>query len=276
MQMWLGRHASTGNHVEQSHEYDVNDTQTACTNSLGNCHVTDNSSLGTYGRISLNFSPTAPATNRNDVCFSDHSTVVGVFHERKGMLTGTFRLNTGTGYFGSITDGGHGVHIPAAIPATATRYQSNGMSCPPDPPSGCVAGLAIFPTPAPSDDKFANAEKDSLSAQGNMQFTWQPATGNDKVELRHTIFGYVPKKSLKITSNTPAKLEHVRANFNQLGPFVSGVASFNASAPPQFGSTCHEVDRAGNLVGPLTVHFDGFGTVHYSSGAAFAYWSQSS
>jgi len=38
MQMWLRRHASTGNHVEQSHEYDVNETQTACTNSLGNCH----------------------------------------------------------------------------------------------------------------------------------------------------------------------------------------------------------------------------------------------
>ena len=277
LQMWLRRFASTGNHAEQSHEYDVANTDTVCVNNLSNCHISDNASLGTLGRISLNFSPSAPAKSHQDLCYTDPTVSQGLITERKGVLTGTFRLNTGTGYFGSIKNGGHHVHIPAAIAATARKYVSSGNNCPPGPPSPCAAGVGLLAGLSPGSDTFALAAQRSAEPKGTMQFTWQPATGSANVTIQHTIFAAVPKPAAKITSNNPSELEHLRANFNKLAPFVTnGDATFNATEDPTYQDKCHEFQRKGMLKTAMTIHFDGFGTVHWSGGEAFAAWSQSS
>lgn len=271
LELDLVRIAATGNKPKEQHSYQVSGPQMTCTPSLGHCTITDASTMGSFGQVTMAFRQSAAATHVDDLC--PDSSVQGHITYRKGTLTGTLRLRTGSAYFGTIRNGGGGVHTAAAIPARIESYSGDGHMCPFSP--SCEAGVRMDHLDFTSDE-FAFATRSSSDPRAHLQIGYQDAAGTDTVTVQHQIIGSVPKPLFRITSNNPKELQQVKADFGGLAPFVSGIATFTGTDDPEFSEPCNEVTRPGIISGPITVFFDGWGTYHPADGAAIVIWDSGS
>jgi hypothetical protein len=246
------RHSTIKNHPEQGTAFQFSGPTMSCTSALGACTLSDAGTMGTFGHMNLAFSAAHPATVAPVTC---NGVVTGHTTSRKGVLTGTLRLITGTTYFGTIRNGGSGTHTSASIPATATKSASNGKAC--GTGSSCVSSLDMF---ALGTDTFAIAERSQSSSLALLELTDQETTTNPDLTLQHHVLAHVPKAAFHVTSNSPDVLQEARIDYRTLEPFATGTATFAATNPPSTsGTSCVDTSREGTLTGPLTMQIDGYG-----------------
>jgi hypothetical protein len=265
----LSRTATTGNHAEQLHDWNISPSHTTCSAGLHSCRMYDAGGMGAFGTFDLNFTPTARATTKNEIC---GGVVVATSIKRPGLLTGTFRIKTGTNYFGTIRNSGTHVRIPSSLPATAKQTTPNGADCGPITLPPCRTVVELF---ASTLDFFIFGVRAADEPSAVLEIGVQDFTNSKVVQIQHVVQGDVPKATLTVTSNDPKPLQRAKVKFGALAPFATGSARFDATEDPSPPDTCSFIHRDGTLHGSVAMTFDGFGTRTFTSADAVMFRSHS-
>lgn len=176
-------------------------------------------------------------------------------------------MRTHTSYFRTIHKGTTGVHVPTAIPVTASRLTPTGHQCPPDPdPVACATGLEMLVF---GDISFAFAERASTEPRAQFTFAWTPDTGDPNVHLQHRVDGPGPKSAFKVTSNDPQALEGATVDYSIMAPFVTGHGTFTGTGLPETqAADCPTIRRDGTFAIALKARIDGVGEVFWPGDTA--------
>jgi hypothetical protein len=253
----IRRRATTGWRPRQSHEYRVIRVHFVCDGSLIRCTVDTGTSMGPYGRIALTFHETTGATVTEKRCWRDGS-LVSRTTSRPGRLGGELRVETGTTYFQTITNGSTTVHIPPTIGAVARRTVSFNNPCGALEP--CDRALVLLA--GDTDNGYLDALRPL--PRGNGLFDWLSTTdlGLSSFTLQHLISATrTPGSILRVTSDHPAPMQAATLDIRSLEPFVGGTATFTGRGQIQeYESRCITRYRRGTFAGGrLVAHLDGWG-----------------
>jgi hypothetical protein len=277
----LSRTAATGKHPTQTHSYSFfssggpflscNGTTIACTLDTGTSMVNPAPGGRDYGGITQNFKPTSKTTVTNRCPKPHQGTITGSTTRAPGNLTGPWTLNTYNSFFGALngrlTNVGAG-KIPDKIPATVTKFVSNGKTCPlppPPPPGPCTQSLSLFA----NNNDFSNGEILSFSAfrllpTGTTSefFSWhEPTAPSAPASITHQVSAFGGPGSA-LTANGTLTSGHASGAW--AGPFLSGATTFTKTrATTSTSRACvnhhHVVTKTspGKVAGTLAAHFDG-------------------
>jgi hypothetical protein len=265
LQVQLTRKATTGSHPIQLHQWYFQHATFTCSAHVASCNLDTISSTGAEaaGRIHLTFSATGSETTKQDVCKFDHSSL-GSHTSRPGSVTGTFRLQTHTTFFGTIRNSatlGTG-HIPSSIVAKATKWNTSG-SCP--GPCQTYTDLQALG----GDSTHVGSNWYPSAAKGDAY--WELYTHSDDLTIGHRILGKTTQHFLTVTDNSPA-LDAMSLDLSPFAPFLKGSGTFTGGAPPTTsGSTCVITERNGTFNGSWTAKLDGWGTLTTSGSTLSGY-----
>jgi hypothetical protein len=261
LELKLSRRATTGTHDLQTHDFYIQHVSLSCSANLASCYLDTGGHMGSFGRIHLHFSATYPAQTTALQCAQDYFN--GDRTTRRGTVSGTFRLVTGTAFFGTIRNGASGVHLPATFGAQAAKVHYSNTPCPPRnscPPEIVLQGV----TP---DGTSVIGTRNMRSGKGSIYYQHPDAAVMPDVSVRHSIeAGTAHGSFINLVSNAP-KLQKLSMDLAGFGPWLSGKAVFTGGAPATVsGTTCLDTQRYGiSFTATVVAHFDGYGTVPWTT-----------
>ncbi|MDP9405735.1 MAG: hypothetical protein M3O86_03915 [Actinomycetota bacterium] len=166
--------------------------------------------LGRFGRIDVVFEKTGPIERSCD----------GLNREREGRLSGTFRFDTGTEKFGTIT----------MLPRPARLFADEAVNCfdggLPPTPSCPTPTRSVFGGRSRGPDMNLSAFEFDGSGSAFVDVSWFDSLGLAGGTLFHSISASVPSDRVSISDSLgSATIRGAR------GTFFSGTARFDATDP---------------------------------------------
>ncbi|MFN8622695.1 MAG: hypothetical protein U0869_18325 [Chloroflexota bacterium] len=247
-------------------DWAVQQGSVTCTATFTTCTIDDGGAFGTYGRTKLTFSPRRPVRGHDLTC-AGSDVVYAKSVSRRGVLTGTLRLATGTKVSGVIRNGTRGHHVPAAIPATVSRTTYTGVSCPAGP-STCLETVGFSTT-----DLHASTFRPMPTGPMRFSIYREPVSAVPAVTRTEWVWIDDPKGA-HLAMTTKATLAAGTVDLSAGAPFLSGDVSFLANGAKVAGTQlgCADEERPGTIGLVLTMRIPGRAKVTYDQivpGTAF-------
>lgn len=225
----------------------LNAGKVSCTAQLTSCTIDDQGGLGTYGRIDLAFTATGPKVKRNVVCFGT-DIVYATEVARKGVLSGTLRLDTKSKKLGTIRNRGTGTRVAASIPFRMKRTVYNGSGC---PTSAVTCGERIM---VGSEDFTVQASRTYTGTKRGQTFLVRTLPSADPDIDRTVTVSAEGAGTAALTVQTKSTIETATFGLGISAPFLSGSVVATGTSDlftvKRFGCDAHE--RSVTFAGTLT------------------------
>jgi hypothetical protein len=260
----LMRTAATGNKPTVFVAYTATDSKVQCIADLSSCSLDTRDNMGGYGKTTLAFHASGPATTKVERCRQTGDVLTRTV-SRKGTLEGSLVLDTLTEFFKKVTNKNTPVHVPHVLNATAKKVTAYDVSCPGGLASGggrvpCSGSLSLSGAWL-SLDSSLTVSRPLPSGDGRISLFQPFASGQEDLSITHGVLGTAPGGFLTVSDDAP-QLQGVHVDFDAFAPFVTGEADFEAQTAltPTHHGECHGRQRKGKLhADDVTMHYEGYG-----------------